>query len=131
MIPITQNPSRPNCILIVEDDSVQQAILRSALASRGYVVEVASDGLDAIRKVREGHYDLALVDYHLPEINGLATATLIRDFMGEAARPVLLALTAWPEGLKGTHKETMTRSKASCDRLSKRAAIWSRRFQTE
>jgi CheY-like chemotaxis protein len=108
MIPTTQIPSRPNCILIVEDDSVQQAILRSALASRGYVVEVASDGLDAIRKVREGHYDLALVDYHLPEINGLATATLIRDFMGEAARPVLLALTAWPEDLTGTRKESET-----------------------
>jgi CheY-like chemotaxis protein len=108
MRPMTQMPIRRNCILIVEDDSVQQAVLKSALASRGYVVEVASDGLDAVRKIREGRYDLALLDYHLPEINGLATATLIRDFMGEAARPVLLALTAFPNDLTDTRKESET-----------------------
>jgi two-component system sensor histidine kinase/response regulator len=86
-------------ILIVEDNSPQQEVLEAVLSGAGYAVEVASDGLDAVRRVREGNYDLAIIDYQLPEIDGLATARLIREFLGETARPALVALTAWPDHL--------------------------------
>jgi two-component system sensor histidine kinase/response regulator len=97
MAPIQPEDPRRNHVLIVEGDLRQQEILKSALAGHGYEVEVASDGLDAVRKMREGHYDLALIGYDLPEIDGLATAKLVHDLMGETARPALLALTRWPD----------------------------------
>jgi CheY-like chemotaxis protein len=88
-------------VLVVEDDEVQQLVLTAALRHQGYDVETASDGLSAVRMARKQGYDLALIDYELPEIDGLATARLIGDFLSEAARPRLVALTARPERLLG------------------------------
>ena len=90
---------RPARILLVEDDPLLQEIFGSAFASQGYKVETASDGLNALWKVREGGYDLVLCDYKLPEINGLAMARLTRDLVSTAARPVLIALTGAPASL--------------------------------
>lgn len=88
-------------ILLVEDDPLQQAVLTAALAADGHVVETCSDGLDAVWRIREGRFDVVLMDYQLPEIDGLATARLIHDLMGETARPRLVALTAMPDDVIG------------------------------
>lgn len=88
-------------ILVVEDDHLQQSILQSALQESGYDVDTASDGLSAVWRIREGSYDLVLLDYQLPEMDGLATANLVRDLMGQAARPCLIALTALPDCVLG------------------------------
>ena len=92
---------KPVRILVVEDDNIQQMVLASALTQSGYEVETASDGLEAVWKVRSGGYDVVLVDYYIPEIDGLATARLIRDLVGDTARPVLIALTAASSQLAG------------------------------
>jgi CheY-like chemotaxis protein len=84
----------PSRVLVVEDDDLQQAVLTAALMKRGYEVEVASDGLTAVHKLRAGGYDLALLDYHLPEIDGFASARLLHDLMAEEDRPKLIAVTA-------------------------------------
>jgi CheY-like chemotaxis protein len=86
-------------ILVVEDDPLQRSVVQSAFKAREYDVETAADGLSAVWKIRAGSYDLVVIDYSLPEIDGLATARLIHDFMGEAARPRLIALTATPDSL--------------------------------
>jgi CheY-like chemotaxis protein len=89
----------PPRILVAEDDDLQRMLLTSVLEHRGYVVEAVSNGLEAIRRIREGCFDLALVDYNLPEMDGLATGTLVLDLMQEHLRPRLIALTATPARL--------------------------------
>ncbi len=84
----------PARILVIDDDECQQRLLTAVLERRGYVVETASDGLNAVRKIRDGCFDLALVDYGLPEMDGLAAGTLIRDMIGEDVRPRLIGFTA-------------------------------------
>ena len=86
-------------LLVVEDDTLQQAVLKSALEQRGYDVEVASDGLTAVRKLRAGGFDLALIDYHMPEIDGFTSARLLRDLMPDEDRPKLIAVTAASDSL--------------------------------
>ncbi len=86
-------------VLVVEDDQLQQDILKSALEKSGYEVGVANDGLQAVRELLNGHYDLALVDYHLPEVDGLASAKLLHELMEKGARPRLVAITADSQGL--------------------------------
>ena len=86
-------------VLIVEDDEMQAAILQQGLASLGFRVDIVTDGLAAVEMVEDGHYDAVLVDYNIPEIDGLATARLLGDFLGPIARPVLIALTATPDAL--------------------------------
>lgn len=86
-------------ILIAEDDEVQGSLMRSALQSRGYEADIVTDGLEAVRRLRTGHYDVALLDYHMPEVDGLAAARLLHDQFPEDARPRLIAITAAAEGL--------------------------------
>jgi CheY-like chemotaxis protein len=114
-------------ILIVEDDALQAQVLDYTLTVAGFEVDIVDSGLDAVWKVREGDYDAVLVDYRLPEIDGLATAKLVVDLMGQAARPVLIALTATPEQLN--ERESGTQSafdvvlNKSCDVRPLLAAI--------
>ncbi len=93
-------------ILVVEDDHLQQHIVRSALETRGYIVETVSDGLQAVRMIRDGIYDLVLVDYRLPELDGLAAARLILNLMSEDVRPPMIALTSSPRHLIDRQEET-------------------------
>ena len=66
-------------ILLVEDDPLAQDIAASILQSQGMDVDIANDGFIALRMLRENSYSAALVDYHLPEMDGLALARLMRD----------------------------------------------------
>jgi CheY-like chemotaxis protein len=87
-------------ILIVEDDELQMQVLQAGLATVGFDIETVSDGLEAVWKVNAGHYDVVLIDYQIPAIDGLGTARLVGDLMGGPAKPVLIALTATPTHLK-------------------------------
>lgn len=91
----------PIRILVVEDDVSQRRLLSKLLEKRGYIVETTSDGLEAIRRIRQNACDLAIVDYGLPEIDGLAVGALVHDQMAQACRPRLIALTVTPELLHG------------------------------
>jgi CheY-like chemotaxis protein len=93
------NPNGHTRVLIVEDDELQCQVLESVMTAAGFESETVGSGLGAVWKVREGGYDVVLIDYQLPDIDGLATAKLVGDFMGRDARPVLIGLTATPEHL--------------------------------
>jgi CheY-like chemotaxis protein len=84
----------PSRILVVEDNNLEQEALKAALESDGYIVDSAADGLSAVRKLRSGRYDLALVDYQLPEVDGLASARLLHEYMDANSVPRLVAITA-------------------------------------
>ena len=95
-------------ILVVEDDEFQRHLLASVLEQHGYIVETSNDGLDAVRQICGGNYDLVLVDYNLPEIDGLAIGRLIRDVIQEAVRPRLVAFTAIADRLKDREGRTVS-----------------------
>jgi CheY-like chemotaxis protein len=96
--------SGPARILVIEDDDSQKMLLASILQGQGYVVETASDGLEAVRRIRGGCFDLVLVDFHLPEFDGLAVARMVHNLMAQAARPRMIAITATPARLRETEK---------------------------
>jgi CheY-like chemotaxis protein len=79
--------------LVVDDDGPLRSILRMALEAEGHVVECAADGLEALQKIHASSFDVALIDYQMPELDGLATARLIYDLLGQPDRPRLVALT--------------------------------------
>ncbi len=87
-------------ILLVEDDPVSRDLLASLIEVRGHVVDTAEDGFGALRMAQEQRYDLVLVDYHLPEMDGYALARLMRS-LGEKTNPNLkmAAITADRFGL--------------------------------
>lgn len=77
-------------ILIIEDETEIQNILKELLTDAGYKVDVAGDGLEGITDFRQKEYDLVLLDLMLPKIDGYAVCEMIRK---ESQVPVLM-LTA-------------------------------------
>lgn len=87
-------------ILLIEDEPLSQDIITSLLRGQGYDVDVATDGFAALDRARAVNYDVALIDYHLPEMDGYALGRLLRERNpGGAGGPVLIGLTADRNGL--------------------------------
>jgi len=58
-------------ILVVEDGQSQRQMLRDFLRSEGHTVTEAENGETAIKTVLNGHFDLILLDYKMPGMDGL------------------------------------------------------------
>lgn len=65
-------------ILIVEDDLSIQALLHDFIEEAGYVVVMASDGVEALEIYSEQSFDLILLDIMLPKIDGYGVCEVIR-----------------------------------------------------
>ena len=83
-------------ILIVEDDEDIVETVKYALELRGFEVEVAYDGLHALRKARKNKYDLMLLDIMLPGKNGYEVSRMLKQDMeeGKISPFKILVLTA-------------------------------------
>ena len=85
-------------ILIVDDDSSIRTLLRLVAERRGYSVDVASDGVDAMRLLSEWHYDLAIIDLMMPRLNGYELVDSLRRL---DQRPTVVIATAMTDSLIG------------------------------
>src|SRR5215467_5003402 len=77
-------------VLVVEDDARLAATLERVLVAEGHEVEVAGDGLDALRRARLRAPDLAVLDVMLPGADGITVCRRLR----ETAQFPILMLTA-------------------------------------
>ena len=66
-------------ILVVDDDPDLRGILQDRLTSRGYRVETAENGHDALTKLDQTDFDGVLLDYPMPGITGLTVLQHIRQ----------------------------------------------------
>jgi DNA-binding response OmpR family regulator len=83
-------------ILIVEDDEDIVETVKFSLEVKGFIVEVAYDGLHALRMARNTHYDLMLLDIMLPGKNGYEVSRILKEEMeqGKIEPFKILVLTA-------------------------------------
>lgn len=65
-------------ILIAEDEKSQRELLEGFLKKEGFSVETASNGRQALEKIEAGFFDIAFLDYKMPELDGLQTLREIR-----------------------------------------------------
>ena len=66
-------------ILIVDDERLIGIALSKELEEEGYDVESVTSGVEAIRKFKAAHYDLAFVDLVMPGIDGAQTCQRIKE----------------------------------------------------
>src|SRR6185295_7006662 len=64
--------------MIVDDDPQIRRVLRTTLVVQGYEVADARSGEDALEKLREGKYDLILLDMNMEGMDGIETCREIR-----------------------------------------------------
>lgn len=78
-------------ILIVEDESTLQMIIRDVLEKQGYIIAQASNGNEGLRLFYEFHPDLVVADIMMPQLDGLSMTEQIRQ--NDKKTPILF-LTA-------------------------------------
>ncbi|MCI2048906.1 MAG: ATP-binding protein [Lachnospiraceae bacterium] len=91
-----------HCILVAEDDPLNSGILRDYLERRGIYWEKASGGQEAVSifaRDPADRYDAALIDYHMPGMDGLEAARRIREIekaRGQGRETPIIVMTAGP-----------------------------------
>ena len=83
------------CILLAEDNRVNQRVGVAMLTKRGHSVEVATNGKVALTALAERSFDVVLMDVQMPEMDGFeATARIRQREDGTGRRTPIIALTA-------------------------------------
>src|SRR5690606_32447533 len=84
--------SYPLKILITEDNPINQKLAKLILNRLGYEPEQAMNGLEAVEKIQEQHFDVILMDVQMPEMDGFEATKTIRQL--DRSQPYIIAMTA-------------------------------------
>ncbi len=79
-------------VLLVEDEKLLNWSLASSLSKWGFGVQPVFTANDAFAQIKKGWFDIVLLDYRLPDLDGLAVARLVRERQPKA---VIFLLTAF------------------------------------
>lgn len=80
-------------ILVVEDNKVNQLLIKKTISGWNARIEMASNGKEAVELVQENNYDFILMDLHMPVMDGFEATAQIRK-MRKSKRIPIIALTA-------------------------------------
>lgn len=89
--------------LIVEDDPYQSELVRQLMVMRGYAVNVAETGGDALENARRHTHDVILLDVMLPDLNGFEVCRRLRADPATRTTPIVMvtALDGPPDRRRG------------------------------
>jgi adenylate cyclase len=83
-------------VLVVDDEEQNRTLLRDPLEARGYEVEEAENGLQALQKIAAHPPDVILLDLMMPKMDGFAVCRHLRKYAKTAHLPILM-ITALSE----------------------------------
>ncbi|WP_323900125.1 CHASE domain-containing hybrid sensor histidine kinase/response regulator [Aeromonas caviae] len=104
-------PDISHChVLVVDDSEISREILVNTIEMRGWSCDAVESGAKALVKfisaLKAGRpYDVVLVDWRMPEMDGVATAKLIKQQFPDVACPVVIMLSAYGRELLGKISE--------------------------
>ncbi len=80
-------------VLVIEDNEINQELIKRRLEKRGFKVDIASDGESGLKLVQEIMPDLILLDISLPRMDGLEVVKTLKA-NPQLSRIPVIALTA-------------------------------------
>ncbi len=92
-------PEHQQRVLIAEDSSITQDLLKLVLTQHGHHVDIVNDGNEALEALLRNHYDVALLDFHLPELDGVEVVASYLAQSNGKQRPYFVAITGDLDGL--------------------------------
>lgn len=79
-------------ILVVDDEALMRQFLEETLKRKGYVVDIAEDGKQALSSLKKNTYDLVITDMKMPDLSGLAVLKKAKEL---SPQTVVLVMTAF------------------------------------
>lgn len=90
-IPDSSSKTRTISILHVEDNQTVAGVVKETLENEGWQVEGCADGAEALQRIKsDAHYDLLLLDYDLPGLNGIQLLQQARALGHRRGIPVIV-----------------------------------------
>ncbi len=86
-------------VLVAEDNSINQTVIRQLLRRLGHEPAVVPNGREAVSAALSGHYDLILMDCQMPEMDGLEATVRLRE-LGSSIYVIALTANAFEEDRK-------------------------------
>jgi len=91
-------------ILVIDDDENVRKGLALALKERGYIVDVAKDGKEAVEKSEAAFFNLALIDIRLPDMDGIELLTALRDTIPKMIKIIVTGYPSLENAMKAVNK---------------------------
>ena len=84
-------------VLVVDDNKINQLIIKEMLLSLNQNVELVSDAQNALKMMQARNYDVLFMDLHMPHMDGMEATRVLREM--DIHQPYVIALTAdaYPE----------------------------------
>lgn len=84
------SPEAEGRLLVVDDNETNRDLISRQLARFGYTVATATDGEEALERLRQEAFDLVLLDVIMPRMDGVETLTRLRQEDRMADTPVIM-----------------------------------------
>ncbi len=81
-------------VLVVDDDPIHQKVTPAIVRSLGHDVALVKSGEEAVHAVERRHFDVVLMDLHMPGMDGIAATLEIRRRVPSEDRPAVIALSS-------------------------------------
>lgn len=91
-------------ILVVEDDESVRKVLATILEEKGYLVDTAENGKEAIKKSKTKIYNLALLDIRLPDMKGTKLLTAMKETTPKMIKIIMTGYPSLQNAIKAVNK---------------------------
>jgi DNA-binding response OmpR family regulator len=81
---------------VVEDDPAIRRLVRMVLERRGYHVETATDGVEAVLKLGVNEYDVIVLDLMMPNLDGFALIETLAEHEPDRLKKIIVTSAASP-----------------------------------
>ncbi|MCU6501661.1 response regulator [Rugamonas sp. A1-17] len=81
-------------ILVAEDNTINQKVIKQLLRHLGYQANVVANGVEAMAALEDRDYQIILMDMQMPEMDGFELTRRLRQRFRDSNRPYIIAMTA-------------------------------------
>jgi len=92
--PPPQRGRQSRCILVAEDNAINQKVVMHMLSKFGYTAQAANNGEEVLECLARRRFDLILMDIQMPELDGFEATRIIRESNKSYSKIAIIAMTA-------------------------------------